>query len=316
MNKPQDPRRALGKGLSALLPSRPAAVPVAPPSAVAGAGSAGAAVAAEPVAPPVAAGGLVELPIVSVHPNPNQPRTTFAPEKLAELAGSIRTNGIIQPLLVRKRGNDYEIVAGERRWRAAQIAGLETVPCVIQDVADDNVLTLALIENIQRDDLNAIETAVAFDRLSRELNLTHEEIGKRTGKDRTTITNFLRLLRLPREVQAMVAEGKISNGHARALLSLPTEELMHSAAERILREGLSVRAAEKLAQTLTEPPVEKSTKQLVVDANVQAAEEELRRALGTKVHIVAKGDKRGKIEIEYYSQEELQRLYGQLVGEN
>lgn len=304
MNKPQDPRRALGKGLSALLPSR--------------SGGGGTAMAPEKPAPaPVveSGNGLMELPIASVHPNPTQPRTVFTPEKLMELSDSIKANGIIQPLLVRKQGDGYEIVAGERRWRAAQLAGLEKVPCVVQDVADENVLTLALIENIQRDDLNAIETAHAFDRLSQELSLTHEEIGRRTGKDRTTITNFLRLLRLPQDVQGMVAEGKISNGHARALLSLASEEMMKEAADQILKQGLSVRAAEKLVNAMSEPVLAKPAKP-PVDANVAAAEEELRRALGTKVTIVAKGDKRGRIEIEYYSQEELQRLYGHLTGEN
>lgn len=294
MNKPHDPRRVLGKGLSALLPSRP---------------NSGAPPADLPT-------GLMQLPLETIVANPRQPRSVFNPEKLSELAESIKVNGIIQPLLVRKQGDLYEIVAGERRWRAARLAGLATVPVVVQDIADDNLLTLALIENIQRDDLNSIETAIAFDRLSRELNLTHEEIGRRTGKDRTTITNFLRLLRLPAELQAMLSEAKISMGHARAILALRTEELQRSVADKVVTQGLSVRATEAMVQALTEPAPSKNERILIIDPNVKAAEEEVQRVLGTRVRIVAKNEKRGKIEIEYYSPEELDRIYQQLVGEN
>jgi ParB family chromosome partitioning protein len=295
----------LGKGLSALLPSRPAASPVAPPAA-----------AAPPPAAEAATTGLQQLPIDAIVANPRQPRSVFQQDKLIELAESIKVNGIIQPLLVRRNGDAFEIVAGERRWRAARMAGLAVVPAVIQDVADDNVLTLALIENIQRDDLNAIETAVAFDRLSRELNLTHEEIGRRTGKDRTTITNFLRLLRLPEDLQAMLGDGRLSMGHARAILGLPTEELQRNVAEKILSQGLSVRATEKLVQSMTEPREIKDDIKVQIDPNVRAAEEELQRVLGTRVTINRKNDKRGRIEIEYYSKEELDRLYQLLLGEN
>ncbi len=308
MNKPQDPRRVLGKGLSALLPNRPAN------SAGHGSGQGsgqGSALAVQDVPT-----GLMRLPLDLIVANPRQPRSVFNPEKLAELAESIKVNGIIQPLLVRKQGDAYEIVAGERRWRAAKIAGLPAVPVVVQDIADDNLLTLALIENIQRDDLNAIETAVAFDRLSRELNLTHEEIGRRTGKERTTITNFLRLLRLPAELQTMIAEAKLSMGHARAILALRTEELQRSVADKVVSQGLSVRATETLVQQLTEPVLANPERILIVDPNVKAAEEEVQRVLGTRVRIVAKNEKRGKIEIEYYSPEELDRIYQQLVGEN
>ncbi len=303
MSKQHDPRRVLGKGLSALLPNRPSSG-VAPSSA-----------AVAPAASETGA-GLTQMAIEAILANPRQPRTVFQQDRLHELAESIKVNGIIQPLLVRRQGEVFEIVAGERRWRAAKIAGLATVPVVIQDIADENVLTLALIENIQRDDLNAIETAVAFDRLSRELNLTHEEIGRRTGKDRTTITNFLRLLRLPEDLQGMLGDGRLSMGHARTILALPTEELQRSVAEKIVSQGLSVRATEKLVQSMTEPREIKEAQSLPVDPNVKAAEEELRRVLGTRVNINAKNEKRGRIEIEYYSQDELQRLYGMLVGEN
>ena len=302
MNKPHDPRRVLGKGLSALLPNRPAAGPSQGSSAVTSARD--------------VPNGLMHLPLELIIANPRQPRSVFNPEKLAELAESIKVNGIIQPLLVRKQGDAYEIVAGERRWRAARLAGMPTVPVVVQDIADENLLTLALIENIQRDDLNSIETAIAFDRLSRELNLTHEEIGRRTGKDRTTITNFLRLLRLPAEIQAMLSEAKISMGHARSILALRTDELQRSVADKVVAQGLSVRATEALVQSLTEPAPSKHETILILDPNVRAAEEEVQRVLGTKVRIIAKNEKRGRIEIEYYSLEELDRIYQQLVGEN
>jgi len=302
MNKPQDPRRVLGKGLSALLPNRPSSGPAAPAAA--------APASNEPTS------GLVQLSILDIQANPRQPRTNFSADKLQELAESIKVNGIIQPLLVRKLGDGYEIVAGERRWRAAKLAGLAVVPVVIQDVADDNVLTLALIENIQRDDLNAIETAVAYDRLSRELNLTHEEIGRRTGKDRTSITNFLRLLRLPEDLQAMLGDGRLSMGHARTILGLPTEELQRNVAEKIVSQCLSVRATEKLVQSMTEPRELKEEAKVRIDPNVKAAEEELQRVLGTRVAIHRKNEKRGRIEIEYYSQDELHRIYQMLMGEN
>ena len=302
MNKPQDPRRVLGKGLSTLLPNRPSSSPAAPAAA--------APASSEPTS------GLAQLSILDIQANPRQPRTNFSADKLQELAESIKVNGIIQPLLVRKLGDGYEIVAGERRWRAAKLAGLAVVPVVIQDVADDNVLTLALIENIQRDDLNAIETAVAYDRLSRELNLTHEEIGRRTGKDRTSITNFLRLLRLPEDLQAMLGDGRLSMGHARTILGLPTEELQRNVAEKIVSQGLSVRATEKLVQSMTEPRELKEQVKIQIDPNVKAAEEELQRVLGTRVAIHRKNEKRGRIEIEYYSQDELHRIYQMLMGEN
>jgi ParB family chromosome partitioning protein len=302
MNKPHDPRRVLGKGLSALLPNRPSSGPAVSALATQ--------VAVDPNS------GLQQLPVENIQANPRQPRTNFQQDKLYELAESIKVNGILQPLLVRRLGDAYEIVAGERRWRAAKLAGLASVPAVIQDIADDNILTIALIENIQRDDLNAIETAIAFDRLSRELNLTHEEIGRRTGKDRTTITNFLRLLRLPEDLQGMLGDGRLSMGHARAILGLPTEELQRTVAEKIVSQGLSVRAAEKLVQSMTEPRELKEDIKVQIDPNVKAAEEELQRVLGTRVAIHRKNEKRGRIEIEYYSQDELHRIYSMLMGEN
>jgi ParB family chromosome partitioning protein len=239
----------------------------------------------------------------------------FEPERLAELAQSIRTNGIIQPLIVRRSGEGYELVAGERRWRASRLAGLERVPAVVQDLADERLLEITLVENIQREDLNPIEVGQAFDRMARELNLSHEEIGRRTGKDRSTVSNMLRLLRLPDDVQVLLAERRLSMGHARALLGLPTAELQRSLAEKAVSQGYSVRQVERLVQRMTEPREPKKPEALDQDPNVKAAVAELERVLGTRVRIVAKSEQRGHIEIEYYSQEDLDRLYRLIAGE-
>jgi len=293
-------RKVLGKGLAALLPARTvsAATAVAP--------------AAVPMPPPAAPS---KLPIESIRPNPVQPRVVFQAERLEELAASIRANGIIQPLIVRRHDDQFQLVAGERRWRAAKLAGLAEVPVVIQDVSDPLMLELALIENIQREDLNAIETAHAYERLVRELGLSQEEIGKRTGKDRTSIANTLRLLKLPTEVQLLVAEHRISMGHARAILGLATAEQQIELAEKTAAQGLSVRQVEALVQEQTsDRPRSAARKDSVQDPNVKAAVEELERALGTRVKIVELSEQRGRIEIEYYSQAELDRLYQQLVS--
>jgi ParB family chromosome partitioning protein len=298
------PRKALGKGLSALLPGR--GQPVATATA-----TAPAPVAAAPAAKPGT------LPLGLIQPNPMQPRTHFNSDGLEELAASIRANGIIQPLIVRRMGDSYQIVAGERRWRAARIAELEEVPVVIQDVADRSMLELALIENIQREDLNAIETAHAFDRLGRDLGLSQEEIGRRTGKDRTSIANIVRLLKLPKEVQLLVAERRLSMGHARAILGLATAEEQIQVAEKTVALGLSVRQVEAQVQEMTSDrgkPAHGSRKDAVQDPNVRAAADELERALGTRVRIVELSEQRGRIEIEYYSQTDLDRLYQQIVG--
>ncbi len=304
-NVPDKSRKALGKGLSALLPARPtpAATPIAPvPEREA---------PREPVPP-------THLPIDLIEPNPLQPRTVFAQDRLEELAQSIRANGVIQPLIVRREGNAYELVAGERRWRASRLAGLTEVPVVVQELADDRVLEVALIENIQREDLNAIEAAHAFDRLARELGLTHEEIGRRTGKDRSSIANTIRLLRLPAEVQRLVAENRLPMGQARAILSLPDAATQLQVAEKACAQGLSTRQVEALVRTLTEPRQSTTASGTAPkqDPNVRAAAEELQAKLGTKVRIVEQNDQRGKIEIEYYSQDDLNRLYALIVGES
>jgi len=247
-----------------------------------------------------------------------QPRTVFNSDGLQELAESIRANGIIQPLIVRQFGDAYQIVAGERRWRAARLAELQEVPVVIQDVADRSMLELALIENIQREDLNPIETAHAFERLGRELELSQEEIGRRTGKDRTSIANIVRLLKLPKEVQLLLAERRLSMGHARALLGLGTDDEQIQLAEKVVALGLSVRQVEAQVQEMTadrDKPAHGSRKEAPQDPNVRAAADELERALGTRVRIIELSEQRGRIEIEYYSQADLDRLYQRIVGE-
>jgi ParB family chromosome partitioning protein len=241
-----------------------------------------------------------------------QPRSIFDATRLEELSNSIETHGIIQPLLVRRKGPAYELIAGERRLRAAKLAGLLEVPVIVQDYADERILEIALIENIQREDLNPMETAQALERLYTEMQLSHEEIAARTGKDRTTITNMIRLLRLPREVQLLVAERRLSMGHARAILGLTTPELQTQVAEKAAAQGFSVRQVERLVKKVNEPRV--PTENPLQDPNIKAAVGSLEAALGTRVRIVEKSDQRGRIEIEYYSQEELQRIYEWIVS--
>lgn len=298
MNKLLDNRRALGRGLSSLLPTRPSGN--APNNYENGTSSEG--------------NGLMFLPIERIEPNPTQPRQHFEAAALNELAASIAANGVIQPLVVRRKGDGFELVAGERRWRASKLAGLADVPVVVQEIADDKVLEIALIENIQRADLNPIETAQAFSRLVRELNLSHEEVGQRTGKERATITNFLRLLKLPEDLQLLVAENRLTMGQAKALLGLESEDKQRELAQKAMQLGLSVRAVEKMVQNVISPPVEAEAQaEQPVDPNVAAAIEQFERVLGTRVRIIPTTDNRGRIEIEYYSQAELQRIYEQII---
>jgi len=296
VNTPPDKqRKALGRGLSALLPQRSAAT------------------AAQPAPDPSATGPqIASIPIVDILTNPLQPRSVFDSTRLEELANSIETHGIIQPILVRRQGPNYELIAGERRLRAAKLAGLVEVPAIVQDYADERILEIALIENIQREDLNPMETAQALERLHTEMNLSHEEIAARTGKDRTTITNMIRLLRLPREVQLLVAERRLSMGHARAILGLATHELQTQVAEKAAAQGFSVRQVERLVKKVNEPRVPADDP--LQDPNIKAAVGSLEAALGTRVRIVEKSDQRGRIEIEYYSQEELQRIYEWIIS--
>ncbi len=296
---PENKRRALGKGLTALLPTRPPAPAPAPP----------------PVAPADQPASHISIDLID--PNPVQPRHIFQPERLDELAQSIRANGIIQPLVVRPADGRYQLVAGERRWRAAKLAGLQSIPAIVQDIPDSRLLEITLIENIQREDLNPIETANAFARLASELNLTHEEIAQRTGKDRTTITNLLRLLQLPDELQQLVSERRLSQGHARAILGLPTRDLQRNIAERSVAQGLSVRQVEQLVRRATEPRTAKTpAEDAPLDPNVKAAIQEMERTLGTRVRIIERPDHKGKIEIEFYSADDLDRIYSTIVSQH
>ena len=293
MTTPQEnPRRALGRGLGALLPTRlPSTEATAPP----------------------ANENTNRIPIDLIDPNPVQPRRVFQTDSLHQLADSILQHGIIQPLVVRSSGNRYQLVAGERRWRAARIAGIKEVPAVVQEISDDRLLEITLIENVQREDLNPIELAMAFDRMARELNLSQDEIGHRTGKDRSTVSNSIRLLQLPPDLQQLVAERRLSAGHARCLLALADEDTQRKLAEKVVAQGLSVRQVERMTKRMTEPRDPKNVEG-ALDPNVKAAIVEMERVLGTKVRIVEKNENRGRIEIEYYSPEDLDRIYAAIVG--
>jgi ParB family chromosome partitioning protein len=252
-----------------------------------------------------------------VRPSQQQPRTTFDEAKLEELAQSIRASGIIQPLLVRRRGGFYELVAGERRWRAAQLAGLTRVPAIVREVADEKILELALIENIQRQELNPVEEANAYRKLIETLHLTQDEVAERVGRDRTFITNYLRILRLPVEIQSLVETEKISFGHARALLSLVDAQLQRRFAQKIVKGNWSVRETERRVRQIGKEKTENAAKTPQADdPNVRAAETKLRRFLGTQVRIVpAKPGSPGKIEIEYYGTEDLTRIYAAILSD-
>lgn len=311
MNKPQDnPRKVLGKGLAALLPTKPAQPPAA-------ATTVPSPVQTAPPPPPekvlVSNGTPITIPIDRIDPNPLQPRSVFQPDRLRELSQSIEANGIIQPIIVRAIGDRYELIAGERRWRAARLAGLTEVPVVISNVANDHLLEVSLIENIQREDLNPIEVAQAFDRLHREHQLSHEDIARRTGKDRTTVTNTLRLLKLPPDVQLLINEHRLSMGQARAILGLTTPDEQRQMAEKAVSQGMSVRQVERAVQKINEPRQEEPADDKKQDPNVRAAAEELERALGTRVRIIEKSEQRGRIEIEYFSQDDLDRLYNLIL---
>jgi ParB family transcriptional regulator, chromosome partitioning protein len=282
-------RPALGKGLSALIPDAPE-----PPR-----------------------GGAIEVDIDRLSPNEEQPRGQMDDVKLEELARSIKSNGIIQPILVRRAGDRYRIIAGERRWRAAQRAGLMKVPVVVRDVPDGShqqLLELALVENIQREDLNPVEEAVAYQRLSEEFQLTQEQIASAVGKDRSSVANYLRLLKLPDEVRADLASGALSMGHARAILAIADPAAQRHVAREVISRGLSVRDTEAMAKKLALShggPAATSvrTPQLAKsDVHTRAAEERMRFALGTQVRIVRRGPG-GTIEIDFGSESELNRLY-------
>lgn len=257
-------------------------------------------------------GGVTFLKLSLVEPNREQPRKEFQEEGLQELAASIRQYGVLQPLVVQKRDDYYEIIAGERRWRAARIAGLKEVPVIIKDYTDQEIVEVSLIENIQREDLNPVEEALAYQRLLDEFSLRQEDIAKRVSKNRSTITNSLRLLKLDPRVRELLAAGVLSGGHARTLLSLENGDMQLEAAQRIIDENLSVREVEKLVKALQrgERPKKKNTKtDTAFDLVCESMENDMKAALGTQVHVNRKNAKAGKIEIEYYSMEELERLF-------
>jgi ParB family chromosome partitioning protein len=244
-----------------------------------------------------------------IDPNPLQPRTRFDEAKLQELAESINVSGLVQPVVVRRKGDRYEIVAGERRWRAAQIAGLLKLPVHVTEIRDEDLLRTALIENIQREDLNPIEEALAYKRLGDDSGLTQEQIAAAVGKDRATVANHLRLLRLPDQVRARVAAGDLSMGHARALLAVEDTAVLLAAVDKVIAGDLSVRATEALARRLAAPPPPpEETPVAEKDVHTRQAEERLRVALGTRVSIHRRG-KGGRLEIEFVSEDELIRLY-------
>lgn len=252
--------------------------------------------------------------ISMVEPNKEQPRKVFDEDALNELAQSIKQHGIIQPLVVVKKEDHYEIVTGERRWRAAQIAGLKTVPIVVKDLTEQEIMEISLIENIQREDLNPIEEAMAYQRLMQEFHMKQEEISQKVSKSRASIANAIRLLKLDKDVQQMLASRQISSGHARALLTLENLDEQYDLATRIIEEGLNVRQTEELVKLLNEPQVEKvqeNAKEILDEQTkliYQNYENLLKQVMGTKVSIKKKKDDKGKIEIEYYSLEELERL--------
>ena len=282
-------RRALGKGLDSLIPR------VQAPAASAEA----------------EAGKPREIPLDQIDHNPFQTRSRVNEELLAELAASITANGVVQPVLVRPEANGrFQLIAGERRWRASQLAGKETIPAILRQVSDEQAMEITIVENLQRSDLNPMEQARAFDRLSREFHMTQEQMAQRTGKDRATVANFLRLLKLPSSVQARVESGQLTFGHARALLALQEPDEMEKAAQRIADRSLSVRQTESYVQELIDPSrkAKKGTKPAPqVDPNVRDAQEQLQRALGLKVTIEDHNG-RGKVIIEYARLEDFDAL--------
>jgi ParB family chromosome partitioning protein len=270
-------KTALGKGLDALIPDK--------------------------------SDNIINIDIERILPGKQQPRRVFQEDALQGLSASIKEKGVLQPIIVSRTGDGtFNLIAGERRWRAAKLAGLKKLPALVKNVASKDALEIALIENIQREDLNPIETAEAFNRLQLDFNMTQEELAGKVGKERATVANYLRLLKLPEEIKDMLYNGALSMGHARALLSIEGRLNQIEAARKIIRKGLSVRAAELLARKRAKP-----LKADIRDPQIQSLEERLKKSLGTKVHLRQKNKKSGKIEIEYYSLEELDRLLDILI---
>jgi chromosome partitioning protein len=304
----------LGRGLSALI-REPEPQPQVPPQAVGAAGSQATTGAAAAVVPAWARNeGLIEADIDLIDPSPYQPRTRFREQTLDELARSIVASGIVQPLVVRRIGNRYQLIAGERRWRAAQRASLRRVPVVIHDVPEQSAMEMTVVENLQREDLNPIEQARAFQRLTDDFTMTQEQVAERTGKDRTTIANALRLLKLDDTIQDLIEDGLVSAGHGRALLAIESLEDRLEIARRVSRGGLTVRQVERLSTRSSKPKA--IATEVVADPNVKAALDELQKKYGTRVQMraIAPG-KAGQLVFEYYDASDLTRLYDQLMRE-
>ena len=280
------PRKGLGKGLGALIPTT------------------------EDDA--AAAQGVAEVPLASITPNPRQPRSAIRDQDLVELAASIEEHGIIQPLIVARAPDGYQLIAGERRWRSARLAGLTTVPVIVKDAAPSEMLELALVENVQRADLNALEEAIAYRQLTEEFGLTQEQVARRVGKSRVSVANTLRLLKAARSVQEALLADRISEGHARALLGLEREEAQEAALKTVLKQRLNVRQTEELVRRLFGQGSEKLRPAPAISPETRALESRFREALGTKVNLTRSGEG-GRIVIHFYSDEELDALYERIV---
>ena len=289
-------KKGLGKGLDSLIPDNKSIKSVTPDKS------------AEEKA------GVQTMKINEVEPNRDQPRKNFDEDALLELSDSIKQFGVLQPLLVRKRKDYYEIIAGERRWRAAKLAGVKEVPVIVKEYTDQEILEIGLIENIQRENLNPIEEAIAFKRLLEEFNLKQDEVAERVSKSRTAVTNSMRLLKLSDKVQQMIIDDMISTGHARALLAIDDPELQYTLANKIFDEKLSVRETEKLVKEIKNPKKPKEKKVMENAFIYQDLEEKMKGVFGTKVSIASKGKGKGKIEIEYYSDDELEHLFDMMMS--
>lgn len=295
-------KKGLGKGLDSLIPDNRSMKSVTSEKTV------------ESKEDAAAKSGVQVMKINEVEPNRDQPRKNFDEDALLELSDSIKQFGVLQPLLVRKRKDYYEIIAGERRWRAAKLAGVKEVPVIEKEYTDQEILEIGLIENIQRENLNPIEEAIAYKRLLEEFNLKQDEVAERVSKSRTAVTNSMRLLKLSDKVQQMIIDDMISTGHARALLAIDDPELQYTLANKIFDEKLSVRETEKLVKEIKNPKKPKEKKPVANSFIYQDLEEKMKSVFGTKVSIASKGKGKGKIEIEYYSDDELEHLFDMMMS--
>ena len=296
-------KRGLGKGLDSLIPTNVMMESEVKHATVSTASS-----------PEEEKDGTLMVKLSKVEPNREQPRKNFDEDSLQELAESLKQFGMLQPILVQNRGDYYEIIAGERRWRAAKIAGLKEVPVIVRELTDQEIVEISLIENIQREDLNPIEEAQAYKRLLTEFHLKQDEVAERVSKSRTAVTNSMRLLKLCDEVQKMVVDDMISTGHARALISIEDPEEQYLIAQKIFDEKLSVRDVEKLVKDLHKPPKPPKEENKTLQAIYQEISERLKQSLSTKVSVSAKQNGAGKIEIEFYNHEDLERLLERITG--